>query len=383
MKTNFILCGALCLLISNIAQANFNDSSDGLPEPVKHVWNATMGINILSSDNEKIEGFGSGFIVGIKDMPAQKIKIYFLTARHVLSDSCSNIGMCDRIRILPTTHFSFIDPINESREIDSPVVIINSIGNSTLFSVDADANWAAWFKKKKIQSVSFEKSCASSNLELSSSIIYNLGMPILTSDKFIAKKYANSNLVIRRWSSGAILGFTNLNGPTQLGTRAQVLPGMSGGPTVNGNGELVGIIESKRLTHNFSSLCNEGYALAAAAGLVVKANSFKMDLTNQSKFEPNRDIICTINSSLASGYEYFYTNPNTNLGLTNLRTIFNHAKLKKRGIGKMLGPDNTKSEAFALEVLENPVGGKETDNTIQKAIVGETVWGYPFMVNCK
>ncbi len=84
-------------------------------------------------------------------------------------------------------------------------------------------------------------------IKLTSDCNLNVGSPLATigfPNQELRKSFASEEILkTKRWSSGVYLGNTYqiTNGPA-VGTTIDALPGSSGGPVINKNGELVGIM---------------------------------------------------------------------------------------------------------------------------------------------
>lgn len=205
----------------------FNKNPQGLPKNVFEQWNSVFQVRATSDDNKGKFTIGTASIVKIEDE-----KIYFLTAQHVIKNSCPEIGPCHKnaklINDSATPNFSVggMELISQDLDHDLALIAVNSqfIANN----------------QKKFPTIKTPQQCENKN-ERS----FNIGYPDTSLRTGGQKKFS------KQWSSGNVYGEdeTQPTGDYNFTLRkntADALLGNSGGPVVNSKGELIGAVSMAR-----------------------------------------------------------------------------------------------------------------------------------------
>ncbi len=234
----------------SFAGEGFFTTTYNLPGGVRTAWASTFGITYRSSGAP-----ASAFLVhkevGNSAGAYGKYFFYFLTSEHVVrANNCVEKTVCSSIRISSSLG---IDNINRAaittndlnRTFDNPEVVrISKEPDIALLKVEVDSKSFYAYDLVEIKPV---PNCKIAN----GSAIYVIGYPG-THARPGAKGTTDADqyLNIKRWSTGFVIDQTisNLNNSGPLvhwtSTTADSLGGNSGGPAVNSNGELVGIMDS-------------------------------------------------------------------------------------------------------------------------------------------
>lgn len=226
--------GADTSLVEKVAEG-FSSNRDAAPEAVKRAWNSTY---ILIS--EKTLYKGTAFVVASAKLGSMT-RLYYMTNWHVADELCRSDMSCPSTVLARNVRIT-----GSGTKIDSMDIRLHSVRlirsshklDLALIAVDVNSN-----------------SLLPTPIQLSSDChltaqepLFSVGFPNISRRVQPLVPIDSSNVIQKRWSRGL---FVKYDRATDLGVNVEVtsstvdfIPGQSGGPLLNQDGDLVGVMRS-------------------------------------------------------------------------------------------------------------------------------------------
>lgn len=219
------------LIIAYLPALNsgFNSNPNNLPSGVNSNWNSIF--QFQGNEGNGALSLGTATIVGDSDD-----KIYLLTANHVVNSTCRRIGPCTN----RTQIFQQNTELNKSVRI--PTVQLEKVDRGNDLAVISVSKKLFQQQIPRLKVASTPRQCGGQLREN----VYTVGYPALHlryggSSQLPYKKVWSGGQVRRLREQTSVQGLGSFN---MTNISNEVLPGNSGGPTFNSQGEIVGVVSN-------------------------------------------------------------------------------------------------------------------------------------------
>lgn len=247
------LAGLTMFLITLLAgsqgltKEGFEHRVQTMPSALTKVWDAT-----LLFDGTKPSGkiaLGTAVIVGsLKSENA----VYALLSNHILTSVCPRLGPC------PEAHFrrDYALRLSDASEAVSAgnnptnfthvtVVATSELPDLALVKIEFESGTT-------LRPISFTKECRIEKGQR----VFSVGYPNLLKRTHHTIRLPNVGHLIKRWSSGIALDpigvrYGDSTPVTMQDTTLDAVQGSSGSAVVNDKGEMIGVVDSFRVTNDF------------------------------------------------------------------------------------------------------------------------------------
>jgi|GEM_PF-6342102 len=252
------------------AKEGFSADLTNAPQAVRHAWDATFAL-IYSEPTYFHDG--SAFLIGKKVIDGELV-LSFLTVNHNIGNCetqdkiCPGLILIQNARMRETPTMMNFDTL-EGLRFDT--VAVHGIKDSDLAIVVTSMSLVD--QRKIPEPLRLVKDCELQD----GSPLYAVGYPD-TKQRINSKSLpiVNGDEVVKRWSQGIYLGtwsFTNQSRPF-LGATVDALPGLSGGPVLDEQGQVVSIVRKGReggIYGGNEDLAHRDYQMLGPTCLQMKA----------------------------------------------------------------------------------------------------------------
>ena len=217
----------------------FDSVPELLPNEVMKAWDSTFAFYF---DNDEKIGIATTFLFK-KLVIGEYTELYFITNKHAVRDYCAH-GSCPYVHLAQNLLLrrDKNDQL-ERRELKGKLLInielvkTSPVHDLAMLRVTIKNNTQTWPDPVRIS-----ESCEVIKTEP----VFNLGFFDTSLRKSHPENKAiyDQNSIFKRWSEGIALGYTEDKGKMWLDTTADNIKGGSGGPVLNVQGEVVGVIAS-------------------------------------------------------------------------------------------------------------------------------------------
>jgi hypothetical protein len=249
ITTIFVIALITCARFPSFAGEGFYEKAD-LPKELNSAWESTFLIYPLSGEG----GSGTGFL--IKKFPhpdPNYVFLHLLSVDHVIIKNCGDtLGYCDNLMITASHAYDeenkrFVPiEVRYRTFFGARVLRRDKQADLSIIEVVAEKNLI-----NDIRPVPFVKDCTLFKRQQ----MYLIGFPS-TSDRTDKNTLPikSKNLITKRWSQGLITEYINSdknydsNTSYWIGSTADNLSGLSGGPALNEAGEFFSVVDSATST---------------------------------------------------------------------------------------------------------------------------------------
>ncbi len=226
----------------------FDSDPKALPPAVANAWNSTF---IVILDRGTTLFYGTTFLTNVAVNGLQTY-LYFLTARHVIDEDCSEGVICTRMRLVQVAHSikerspngqigMRFDQLSGLLLNQVSVIYSDAMADFAILRVVIDGN-----RKPLPPTTALSESC---DMRIGEPL-YAIGFPDLSARTYPpGANIEQPNSIFKRWSHGLLVNYHRVqnqanvkNAPFWIGTTIDTLPSSSGSPVFNANGQVLGLI---------------------------------------------------------------------------------------------------------------------------------------------
>lgn len=208
---------------------------DEAPAAVQKIWNAVF--TLISSDTARTR-HGTAFLMHTRDL-GETMNLYFITNQHVVDMVCPERD-CSKAVLMQNMDLE----IGQYAEFKSKANVLSGVNVIRISDkkVPDLAILRVQVPKGKVTAapLNFQIDCKVQRGET----LYTVGFPNVTRRTYKERlPIEKQNTITKRWSQGLYFDEASTAEPGEilLNTSIDSLPGSSGGPIVNAEGELVGV----------------------------------------------------------------------------------------------------------------------------------------------